>query len=117
MTDIIRPSNVRVRLARKRRALQARQLRKVALEVRGSERAEVAANSALALDNHQPLLLALELVDLHGFEEVGGAGGQDGFGGVAEAAGEGVDGHDGAVDGAVVAGEEEVHVIFVADDG
>jgi len=117
MADVVGPGDISVGLARERCALQARQLGEVAFEVGGSERAEVAADSALALDNHQPLLLAFELVDLHGLEEIRGVGREDSLAAVAEAAGEVVDVHNGAVDSPVVAGEEEIHVLLVANDG
>jgi hypothetical protein len=59
--------------------------------------------------------LACDLVDLDGFEEVVGGVLHDDGGLRAEAAGEVSDGHAGAVDAAVVAGEEQVHVLAVAD--
>lgn len=74
MADVVRPGNVCVGLARERRALQARQLSEVAFEVGGRKGAEVAADSALTFDNHQPLLLPFELVDLHGLVKILGLG-------------------------------------------
>ncbi len=116
MADILRPGDFRVGLASERRALQARELGEVAVEVGGGEGAEVAADGAFAFDDHEPFGLAFELVDLHGFEEVFRGVGEDRLGDVAEAAWEVADGHALAVDAPVVAGEEEVHVHVICDD-
>lgn len=116
MADVIGPGNVGVSLARERVALQARQLGEFALEVGGGEGAEVAPDCALAFDNHQPLLLALELVDLNGFVEILGCVLQYRLCGVSKAAGEVFDGYVCAVDATVVAGEEEEHVFVVGND-
>ena len=116
MADILRPGDFRVGLASERRALQARELGEVAVEVGGGEGAEVAADCAFAFDDHEPFRLAFELVDLHGFEEVLRCVGEDRLGDVAEAAWEVADGHALAVDAPVVAGEEEVHVHVICDD-
>lgn len=70
------------------------------------------------LDDHEihGSALALDGVDLDGFEEVVLGAVKDDRGLVPEAAGEVANGHARAVDAAVVSGEEEVHVGAVADE-
>jgi len=139
MTNIIRPRSATIRLTRKRCRLRSRIDRPRASKTGSGERAEVATIGALGFDNHEVFVEALEGVDLDGFEEVGGRVGEDDGRGGAEGAGEVADGLGGAVDFAVVAGEEEPlqevlvmgfggksvgerldrtnHVLAVADDG
>jgi hypothetical protein len=91
-----------------------------AAEAGGSEAAEVAAVVANGLDDHEVLGTGggtLEGVDLDSLEQVVLAVGHDHRAGGAEVAGEVADGHAGTVDLAVVAGEEQVHVRRVTDDG
>jgi hypothetical protein len=116
MTDILAPSNLRIGLASERLTLQPRQLSKRATEVSSSERAEVTPHSSLALDHHEPFALTLELVNLHSFEEVGRRVVKNCREVCAKVAREIANGHDGAVDLAVVACEEKVHVCVVGDD-
>jgi len=107
MTNIVRPSSATIRLTRKRRSLRSRIDRPGAPKTSGRERAEVATISALGFDYHEVFVEALEGVDLDCFEEVCGCVGEDDGRGGAEGAGEVADGLGGAVDFAVVAGEEE----------
>ena len=81
----------------------------------GRERAEVAPVRAHRLDDHQVLVLALDLVDLDRLEQVGRRVAHDRRVVRAEAAREVPDRHAGPVDVAVVAGEEQVHVRAVTD--
>jgi hypothetical protein len=88
-----------------------------ACEIGGvGERAKVLAVRALGLDGHAVLILALRGVDLHGLEQVllgiRHDHSRSHTGVTVEATGR----HMGAVDPAIVAGEEEVHVRAVADD-
>jgi hypothetical protein len=115
--DVVGPGGARVCLAGEGSALRGGLRGPGAAEGGGGEGAEVAAAGTLGLDDHEVLGLALEGVDLDSLEEVvGGVAHDDGRGG-AEAAGEVANGHAGAVDLAVVAGEEQVHVLAVTDDG
>jgi len=107
----------RVGLAGKGAALSGGLGRPRARERGGREGTEVAAVGADGLDQHEVLVLALEGVDLDGLEEVVGRGAHDDGRGAAKAAGEVADGHAGAVDLAVVSGEEEVHVLTVTNEG
>lgn len=115
--DVVRPGSTAVRLAGEWRALTA-SLKSPGTTKRGSrERAEVAAVVSLSLEDHKILVLPLDGVDLHGLEdELVGIAEHDGGCG-AEGAWEVADRHAGAVDLAVVAGEKEVHVCLVTDDG
>ena len=115
--DIVGPGSPAVGLAGEGRRLSRSVGGPRATEAGGREGAEVAAVGADTFDDHEVGVLALDGVDLDGFEEVVGGVAQDDGGRSAEAAGEVTDGHAGAVDLAVVAGEEEVHVCAVADDG
>jgi hypothetical protein len=116
VADIIRPGRPAVRLAGKRPALARGLGRPAARQARGRERPEVAPLPADGLDNHEILLLALELVHLHRLKQVVGGVLHDDLRRVAKVAREPVDGHARAVDAAVVAREEEVHGRVVADD-
>lgn len=60
----------------------------------------------------QMLILTLDCL-----KKIVGIGAHDGFSGGTEVAWEVPDGHAGAVDHAVVTGEEEVHIFAVADEG
>lgn len=115
--DIISPSGATVGLARERAGLGRRQRGPSAAQAGGGEGAKVPTVGALGLDDHQVLVLTRQSVDLHGLEQVHGAVAHDHRRGCAEAAGEIANGHAGAVDLAVVAGEEQVHVLTVANDG
>lgn len=117
MGDVVCPGGAAVRLAGKGVALGSGVGGPAAAEAGGCEGAEEAAVGALGLDDHEVLGLALEGVNLDGFEEVVCGVAHDDGGGGSEAAGEAADGHAGAVDFAVVSGEEQVHVLAVADDG
>ena len=88
-----------------------------AAQAGGGEGAEEAAVDTLGLDDHEVLVLARKGVDLHGLEELGGRRAHDDGRGGAEAAGEVANWHAGTVDGTVVSGEEEVHVLAVTNDG
>jgi len=68
------------------------------------------------LDDHEVLVLSSNSVDLHGFEEVVGGVAHDGGVCGAEVTGEVANWHAGAVDLAVVAAEEEIHVLAISDD-
>jgi len=116
MANIVGPGSAAVGLAGERGALGGGVGGPGASEAGGGEGAEEAAGRALGLDEHEVLVEALEGVDLHGFEEVARAVAHDDGTGGAEAAGEVGEGHAGAVDFAVVAGEEEVHVGGVGDE-
>ena len=107
MTNIVRPSSATIRLTRKRRRLRPRIYRPRTPKTGSSERAEVTTIGALGFDNHEVFVEALEGIDLDCFEEVGGCVGEDDGRGGAEGAGEVANGLGGAVDFAVVAGEEE----------
>lgn len=117
VADVVGPSSAAVGFSGERSGLVAGLDGPLAVERVGGERAEVAAVGALGLDNHEVLVLALDGVDLHGLEELLGGVFHDGLEGAAEGARELADGHAGAVDLAVVAAEEQVHVLGVADDG
>jgi hypothetical protein len=116
VADVVRPGRARVGLAGERLGLGRRLRSPGAAEAGRGERAEEAAVGTLGLDDHEVLVLALNGVDLDGFEEVAGAVGHDDRAGRSEAAGEVADGHASAVDLAVVTSEEEVHVRAVADE-
>lgn len=117
MADIVCPRRAGIRLAGERPLLRRSLGGPLAAERLGRERAEVPPLGADSLDDHEVLVLAADVVDLDGLEEVVGGVAHNNGGGGAEAAGELVDGHTGAVDLAVIAGEEEVHVLLVTDDG
>ena len=68
------------------------------------------------LTNHQPLALALELVDLDGFEEVLHGVCKNRFRDISKAAREVSERHDRAIDIAIVTSEEEIHVLVVCND-
>jgi hypothetical protein len=115
--DVVGPAGARVCLAGEGGALSSSLRGPGTAEGGGGEGTEEAAVGTLGLDDHEVLVLALEGVDLDSLEEVVGGVAHDDGGGRAEAAGEVADGHAGAVDLAVVAGEEQVHVLAVTDDG
>jgi hypothetical protein len=117
VANIVSPGGTTVSLAGERRSLIASLDGPLAIEAVGGEGTEVTSVRTLSLDNHEVLVLALESVDLDGLEELLGSVRHDGLESSAEAAGEFADGHAGAVDGAVVAAEEQVHVLGVTDDG
>jgi hypothetical protein len=117
VANIVGPGSTTVSLAGERRGLVASLDGPLASEAVGGEGTEVAAVGALGLDDHEVLVLALKSVDLDGLEELLGSVRHDGLESSAEAAGELADGHAGAVDRAVVAAEEQVHVLGVTDDG
>jgi hypothetical protein len=116
VADVIRPGRTRVRLAGERLALRCCLRRPCAAEAGRRERAEETAVRTLSLDDHQVLVLALDGVHLNGLEQVARRVRHDDRAGRAEAAGEVADRHARAVDFAVVAGEEQVHVRAVADE-
>jgi hypothetical protein len=114
--DIIRPGRAAIGFPSKR-ILLGRSLRgPAAAETGRSERAEVAPVGPDGFDDHEVFLLALEGVDLHGFEEVVCAVRHHGYVVGSKAAREVADGHAGAVDFAVVAAEKQVHVLAVGDE-
>jgi hypothetical protein len=115
--DIVGPAGARVCLAGEGRALRSSLRSPRTAEGGGGEGTEVTTVGTLGLDDHEVLVLTLEGVDLDSLEEVVGSVAHDDGGGRAEAAGEVADGHAGAVDLTVVAGEEQVHVLAVTDDG
>jgi hypothetical protein len=77
---------------------------------------ESAAVCSLRLTDHQPLALALELVDLNSLEEVLHGIAENRLRDIPKAAREIFKWHDRAIDVAIVASEEEVHVFVVCDD-
>jgi len=85
-------------------------------QTRRREGTEVPPVRADSFDDHEVFVEPAKRVDLHSFEEVVGSVGQDSLVGCAEAAREVADGHTGAVDVAIVAREEEVHVTAVTDE-
>ncbi|KAK8032274.1 hypothetical protein PG990_002008 [Apiospora arundinis] len=116
VADVVGPRGAAVRLAGEGVALAPGLDRPGAAQVARGEGAEEAALRPDGLDDHE-VALARHAVDLHGLEQVVLGVAEDGLVLGAEAAGEVADGHAGAVDLAVVAAEEEVHVLVVADDG
>jgi len=117
--DVVGPGGTAVGLAGEGVLLGSSVGGPAAAEAGGSERAEVAATRADGLDDHEVLLggSALDGVDLDSLEEVVLGVAHDDGGGSAEVAGEVALGHAGAVDLAVVTGEEQVHVGTVTDQG
>jgi hypothetical protein len=87
------------------------------MEGRGGEGAEVPAVEVLGLDDHEVQVLALDGEHLHGLEQALLGVEHDGRRRRSKVTGEVADEHTGPVDLAIVAGEEEVHVRAVADDG
>lgn len=116
VADVVGPGSAAVGLAGEGVALGTGVDGPGAVEAVGGKGAEVTAVLALGLDDHQVLVESLEGVDLHGLEEVVLGVLEDDLGAAAEAAREVADGHAGAVDAAVVAGEEQVHVLAVTND-
>ena len=116
MADIVCPRRAGIRLAGERPLLRRSLGGPLAAERLGRERAEVPPLGADSLDDHEVLVLAADVVDLDGLEEVVGGVAHNNGGGGAEAAGELVDGHTGAVDLAIVSCEEQVHVLVVTDE-
>jgi len=116
--DVVGPGGAAVLLAREGVGLGGSVGGPGTAEAGGGERAEEATAAALGLDNHEVLLVgsSLDGVDLHGLEEVLGSVAHDDGRGGAEAARELADGHASAVDLAVVASKEQVHVLAVTDD-
>lgn len=119
MADIVRPRRAAVGLASKGVALARGVGCPRTAEVGGGVGTEVAALGTDRLDDHEVGRGGgvLEGVHLNSLEEVVLGAVEDDGGGSAKVAGEVVEGHDGAVDAAVVAGEEEVHVLVVGDEG
>jgi hypothetical protein len=120
MADIVRPRRPRVRLSSERVLLRRRIGRPRTVQARSSERPEEATTRTLSLNNHEVLLVSATTfngVDLHGFEEVVGGVAHDDCAGGAEGPGELANGHACAVDFAVVAREEEIHVCCVSNHG
>ena len=117
VANVVCPGGAAVGLAGKGRVLGGGLGSPLAVEAGGCEGAEVAAVGADGLDDHEVCVLALDGVDLDGLEEVVCRVGHDGFVVCAKVAGEIGNGHAGAVDSAIVAAEEEVHIGVVADDG
>ncbi|CAM5664920.1 hypothetical protein SGRIM128S_07344 [Streptomyces griseomycini] len=116
MADVVGPGGATVGLAGEGIALGRGLGRPGAVQAGGRERAEVPALRADRLDDHEVAVLALQLVDLRGFEQVVRRVAHDHRRGRAEAAREVPDRHAGTVDLAVVAGEEQVHVRAVTDE-
>lgn len=116
VTDVVRPGRTRVCLTGERLALRRRVRRPAATQACRRERAEIAAVRALSLHNHEVLASARNSVDLYGLEEVGRRVRHDHRARRAEATREVADWHAGAVDTAVVASEEQVHVLAVTND-
>lgn len=117
MGDVVGPGRAAVGFARERCVLVTGLESPFAVETVGGEGAEVPALQTDGFDNHEVLVLALDGVDLYGLEEVLQSVLEDDFVFGAEAGGEIVEGHARAVDSAIVAGEEQVHVLVVADQG
>lgn len=80
------------------------------------EGAEVSSSRANCLDDHEVLLLALDLVHLHSFEKIVGGVAKNLRCLAAKAGREVANGHGSAVDFAVVTGKEEVHVLAVTNE-
>lgn len=116
VADVVGPCSSGVGLAGKGVGLGGSVGGPGAVEAVGSERTEVAAVLAYSLNEHEVLVLSLDRVDLDSLEEVILGVAQDDLRAGAEAAGEVANGHAGTVDLAVVAGEEQVHVLAVTDD-
>lgn len=117
VADIVGPGGATVGLASEGLVLARCLWSPFTIQAVGREGAEIASVGANGLHDHQILVLATDRVDLDRFEEVVGGVAQDGLGFSAEVAGEVANGHAGAVDLAIVAGEEKVHVGIVADEG
>lgn len=117
VADVVGPGGAAVGLAGEGLVLGASLHSPLAIEAAGGEGTEVAAGGPDGLDDHQVLVLAVDLVDLDSLEQVVRSVLQDDLGLGAEVAGEVVNGHAGAVDAAIVASEEEIHVGVIADDG
>lgn len=118
--DVVGPRGAGVGLAGESVLLGSSLGGPVAAEAGGGEAAEVTAGGANGFDNHEVLGVAGaagEGVNLDSLEQVVLAVGHDDGAGGTEVAGEVADRHAGAVDLAVVAGEEQVHVLGVTDHG
>lgn len=115
VADIVGPTSTRVGLASEGVGLGSSIRSPLAIKAVGSEGPEVPAVAALGLNDHEVLVLACKSVDLDSLEKVLSSVAHDLHCG-GEVAGEISDGHLGAVDLAVVAGEEKVHVLAVTDD-
>ena len=115
--NIVGPGCTGVGLASERVSLSRSLWSPGTAQAGGGEGAEEAAVGTLGFNNHEIFVLSSQRVDLHRLEELRGRRAHHDGGGGTETAWEVADGHAGAVDGAVVAGEEEVHVLAVADDG
>jgi hypothetical protein len=110
VTDIVRPRRATVCFTRERVLLRRCLGRPVATQTCRGEGPEVSSVVANRLDNHEVLLLALERVHLHRFEQVVGAIAHHGNVVGSKTTREVADRHAGSVDLAVVAAEEQVHV-------
>ena len=69
MTDVVGPGSAAVGLAGERHALTFGLLRPRTAQTGGREGAKVPPAAANRLDDHEVLVLALDGVDLNGFEE------------------------------------------------
>jgi hypothetical protein len=112
MANVVGPGSTAVSLASEGVGLRASLNSPGAAKRRSGVRAEEAALGTLGLDDHKVLVQSLKGVDLHGLEDVvhGIADNRGSLGEVAER-------HAGAVDLSIVASEEKVHVLAIADKG
>jgi hypothetical protein len=116
VADVVGPGGTAVSLAGEGAVLVCSLGSPVSAEGGGGVRTEVTALGANGLDQHEILVLALKGVDLYGLEEVVLGVGHDDSGCGTEVTGEVANGHRSTVDLAVVASEEEIHVLAVTDD-
>jgi hypothetical protein len=116
VANVVSPGSTAVSLASEGVGLRASLNSPGAAKRRSSVRAEEAALGTLGLDDHKVLVQSLEGVDLHGLEDVV-HGIADNRGSLGEVAGEVAQRHAGAVDLSIVASEEKVHVLAIADKG
>ena len=114
--DVVGPGGTAVGLAGEGVALRGSVGCPGTVQRGGGEGPEVAALRALGLDHHEVLVEASKSVDLDSLEEVVGGVAHDDCGLGAEASREVAQRHAGAVDLAVVTGEEQVHVLAVGNE-
>lgn len=117
MANVVGPSSSAVCLASKRLAFTRGLRSPGTAQAGGREGSEIAPVCPDCLDDHEILVGARDGVDLNGLEQIVGRVAHDHCRGGAKIAWEISNGHAGPVDFAIVAGEKQVHVGTIANDG
>ncbi|KAI6753930.1 hypothetical protein HG530_013106 [Fusarium avenaceum] len=117
VADIVGPGGARVCLAGKGVAFGASINSPLTIEAIRRKRTEKPSIFTLGLNKHQVFVLSLDGINLNGLEEVIFGILEDNLGTRPEATGEIVDRHARTVDSTIIATEEQIHILAIADNG